>query len=218
MKRTIFHLCVLAAAFWLGGCAGPLERYVVSMRNHQGDLGFEKGALKDASLAYRLALQVSPNDEHAREGLAAVQIKIADNLFHTSRFDDALIALGVASAYDPQNVRLAEIRSDIEGAKVKREIVLSNYPTYKETGEALRRGFTQLPKLNARIVAGLSRFNYTYDSSNLTQAIRDSYSLGEEVTRNTNRLIQFRQQVETGSQSRRGDLPEAPAGSLLPLP
>jgi len=178
----------------------------------------EKGALKDASLAYRLALQVSPTDEHARAGLAAVQIKIAENLFRTSKFDEALTALGVASTYDPQNVRLAEIRSDIEGAKVKREIVLSNYPTYKETGEQIRRAFVQLPKLNTRIVAGLTRFNYTYDSSHLTQAIRDSYILGEEVTRDTNRLIQFRQQVETGSQNRSGDVPDAPAGSLLPLP
>ena len=62
------------------GCAGTLTRYIVDTRNHQGDLAYEARNLADAAVAYRLALRLAPQDEHARAGLAAVQLRLADEL------------------------------------------------------------------------------------------------------------------------------------------
>jgi tetratricopeptide (TPR) repeat protein len=200
------------------GCAGSIERYIVETRNHQGDLAFEHQNPADAAQAYKLALRVDPANEHARAGLAAVQLQIAAQDFVASKFDDALGALAVAAKYDPDSVRLAELRTEIEQARVSREIVLSNYPTYRETGLALRRSYAQLHLQSNAIVGTLQRFDYTFDANELTKAIAASNQLGAEVGRLTSRLTNYRQLVEAGSPERTAGAPLAPAASLLPLP
>jgi hypothetical protein len=124
----------------------------------------------------------------------------------------------VAAKYDPDSVLLVELKTQIEQARVKREIVLSNYPTYKETGLALRKSYFQLPKETNAIVASLQRFDYSYDSSELLRAIRQSNELNAEVAHLTARLVNYRQLVEAGSPERSAQAPLAPAASLLPLP
>jgi tetratricopeptide (TPR) repeat protein len=219
MRSKITIVAIAVGAFLLGGCGGGgLKTYIAGMRNHQGDLALDHGNLIDASLGYRLALQIEPNDPHARAGLAAVQIKLASQLYQASKFEDALAAVAVAAKYDPQSVRIAELRSEIEQARVKREIVLSNYPTYSETLRQIQRAYRDLRTLDARIVLGLQRFSYTLDSTQLAQAIANSYLLGEEVQKGTGRLITFRQLVEAGAPTANGTAPLAPAASLLPLP
>jgi tetratricopeptide (TPR) repeat protein len=215
IRSFLVLAAVLAAS---SGCAGNIERQISATRNHQGDLALEGGRVDDAAVAYRLALRTAPGDEHARAGLVAAELLVAEQQFQSSKFDDALVALASAARYDPQNVRLAALRSEIEQAKVKREIVMSNYPAYSETGAQIRRSFIELRKLDAKVIAGLEKFDYTLDSEQLTQAIRDSYSLGEEVTRNTNRLIVYRKLVETGAVERTTEAPANASGSLLPLP
>lgn len=202
----------------LAGCAGGIAGFIVQTRNHQGDLALESKNYHDAALAYRLALGVAPDDEHARAGLAAVQLNIAAEDYTVSKFDDALASLAVAAKYDPQSVRLAELRTEVEQARVKREIVLSNYPTYRETGLALRKSYAQLRLQASEIVTTLQRFDYTYDSSELVKAIRQSAQLNIDVARLTNRLGNYRQLVEAGSPDRNATTPLAPAASLLPLP
>ena len=200
------------------GCAGSIEHFIVQTRNHQGDLSLANKNLPDAALAYRLALRVAPDDAHARAGLAAVQLKIAAEEYTRSHFDDALAALAIAAKYDPESVRLAELKTEVQQARVKREIVLSNYPTYKETGLGLRRSYAQLHVASNAIVATLQRFDYSYDSSELLKAIVASKELGADVARLTARLNNYRQLVEAGSPERSADTPLAPAASLLPLP
>jgi hypothetical protein len=218
-RSKITIVTIVVAAFLLGGCSGGgLKNYIVGMRNHQGDLSLDHGNLVDASLGYRLALQLDPHDAHARAGLAAVQVKLAIQLYQVSKFEDALAAVATAAKYDPQSVRIAELRSEIEQARVKREIVLSNYPTYRETLRQIQRAYRDLRTLDARIVIGLQRFSYTLDSAQLAQAITNSYLLGEEVQKGTARLITFRQLVEAGAPTANGSAPLAPAASLLPLP
>jgi tetratricopeptide (TPR) repeat protein len=218
VNRLIRIACLALVLAPLCGCAGGVSDFIVQQRNSQGDKALDRENLTDAQLAYRLALQVEPDDPHARAGLAAVQLKIAANLYENSKIDEALAALAVAEKYDPQSVRLAELRSEIGEARVKREIVVSNYPTYKETGVALRRSYTQLQTQTATIVDALQRFDYTYDSQELTKAIRASQVLNGEVTRLSARLASYRQLVESGSPDRNGDAALAPAASLLPLP
>jgi tetratricopeptide (TPR) repeat protein len=214
----ILRAAVCGAAFLLSGCAGTLTHYIVDTRNHQGDLAYQAHNFADAATAYRLALRLAPQDEHARAGLAAVQLHIAAELFQKSDFDGALTALAVAAKYDPQSVRLAELKSDIGQARIKREIVVSNYPTYAETGRSLRRAYLQLKAETATIVAALQRFDYTYDSEQLVSAIKASFALRDEVGKLTNRLVTYRQLVESGSPERAAPEPLAPAASLLPLP
>jgi tetratricopeptide (TPR) repeat protein len=218
MIRKILALALALSAGGLTGCSGGLKQYIVSARNHQGDMALANNNLQDASLAYRLALQIAPDDAHARAGLAEVQLKLAVLQYQASRFEDALASLAIAAKYEPQSVRVAEVRSEIEQARVKREIVLSNYPTYRETLRQIRLAHRDLRTLDLKIVAALQRFDYTYESGQLTQALKNSYILNEEVAKTTNRLVSFRQLVEAGAPATGGAEPLAPAASLLPLP
>jgi tetratricopeptide (TPR) repeat protein len=215
--RTAVRFFVFMLCGALCGCVGGVTQYLVSTRSHQGDLALANGNLPDAALAYRLALQLEPNDAHARAGLAQVQIRIAYKDYQAAKFENALAALAIASKYDPQSVRVAALKSEIAQARVNREIVVANYPTYRETGRALRRSYLELKTLDARIVLALLRFDYSYDSGQLATAIRDSYILGGEVSRNTSRLIAYRQLVESGSPATGATSLES-GGSILPLP
>ena len=217
ISPRLFALGVVLT-FATNGCARSISQYIVSTRNHQGDVAFEHKNPNEAALAYKLALRIDPKDVHARAGLAAVQLQIAAQLFVASKFDDALAALAIAAKYDPESVRLAELRTEIEQARVKREIVLSNYPTYRETGLVLRRTYAQLHLQSNAIVATLQRFDYSFDGNELAKAIRASSQLSSDVTRLTARLTNYRQLVEAGSPERSAGAPLAPAASLLPLP
>jgi len=202
-----------------GGCAESIGQAIVATRNHQGDLAMSNRNYTDAALAYRLALQLSPSDEHARAGLAEVQLKLADQLYQNSKFDEALAALAVAAKYDPQSVRLAALRSEIDDARIKREIVVSNFPAYRDNELAIRRSYASLKTQSAAVVAALQRFDYTYDSAQLSKAIQASYELNSEVARLTQRLINYRQLVESGSPEKTAEASTtSSAASLLPLP
>lgn len=218
IRRPLFAAISLAFAASLAGCSGSVSTFIVATRNHQGDLALASKNLPDASTAYRLALRLAPDDAHARSGLADVQLQVAALDYTLSKFDDALAALAVAAKYEPESVALAQLRAEVESARVKRAIVLSNYPTYGETGLALRKAYAALHKESSSIVATLQRFDYTYDSSELEKAIRASSRFNAEVSRLTARLVAYRQLVESGSPERTGETPLAPAASLLPLP
>ncbi len=218
VRRLAFAIALAALAPTLGGCSGGVSGFIVATRNHQGDLALESKNLPDAATAYRLALRLAPEDPHARAGFASVQLQIAAQDYTISKFDDALAALAIAAKYDPESVRLVELRTAVEQARVKREIVLSNYPTYGETGLALRKAYAQLKKQSNTIVTTLQRFDYTYDANELNKAIRESTEFGADVSKLTARLANYRQLVESGSPERNADAPLAPAASLLPLP
>ncbi len=145
MNRTRCRLALaVALAIGLGGCAGDLRQAIVATRNHQGDAAFSNRNYADAALAYRLALQLAPEDEHARAGMAQVQLELADQDYRASKFDDALQALEIATKYDAQSVRLAALRSEVSDARLKREIVVANYPAFRETGSGIRRSYAQV--------------------------------------------------------------------------
>jgi hypothetical protein len=200
------------------GCATTISSWIVQTRDHQGDVALVHQNAADASVAYQLALRVDRADAHARAGLVTVQARIAQQLFTTSRFDDAVKALDVAARYAPGDVRIDALRSQIEQAEIKRDIVVSNYPSYRETGSGLRRSFTAVKTQSQEVSNALRRFDYTYDSTELTQAIRQSYELSSQVTRLTERLIQYRQLVDSGVPETVDATAIAAPASLLPLP
>lgn len=218
MIRIIRTLLAALAVVSTVGCATSIKGWIVSTRDRQGDTAVSRGNYRDAALAYRLALAVNPLDAHARTGLTEAQLQVAGNDFRASKFDDALAALSLAARYEPNNARLAELRSEVEQAKIKRLIVISNYPTYKENAVVIRTAYENLTVLNRRILAELAAFSYTYDTENLTHAIRDSFELEAEVARNRRRLVAYRQLVESGVPADETSGSLAPAASLLPLP
>lgn len=216
--RTVFVAICAAAA--LAGCAGPVEQWIVDTRVHQGDAALNKGNYTEAQLAYSLALKVDPANERARAGFSTVAAQIAESEYKAGHLDDALQTLTIAAKYDPQSVRMQALRSQVEQAKIKREIVVSNYPTYKETASQIRKSYALLSLQNKSIIDGLKKFDYNYNINELNKAIQNSYELNLEVARNTNKLIAFRQLVESGAPAEKSTIDPglaAPA-SLLPLP
>jgi predicted Zn-dependent protease len=221
MIRTLrlIVLTLACVAFPLGttGCASSVAEWIVQTRNHQGDVALSHKNYPDASVAYQLALKIEPTNQHARAGLTNVQVRIAETLFAASKFEDAIAALALASKFSPADDRVQSLRAAIEQAQIKRDIVVSNYPQYQVTGASLQHAYGQLKQQNAEILAALQRFDYTYDTADLSAAIRQSYALNEEITRLTNRLSQYRQLVESGVPEH-GATTIAPPSSLLPLP
>ena len=218
-KRII---TVLATALALSGCAGSVEHWIVNTRVNQGDVALSRGSLHEAETAFRLALRVDPHDPRARTGFSQAAALVAESDYRKGDFDDALSTLNEAQHFDPQSVRLQALRTQIDDARLKREIVISNYPTYEGAGLQLQTAYAGLNDETKTILRGLKRFGYTYDTQDLTKAIQNSYELQQEVVKNTNRLIAYRQLVESGTPASAAQAAAAGAsavgGSLLPLP
>jgi len=214
---TFKQIALVALALLLGGCAGPVQHWIVDARVHQGEVALQRGNTRDALMSYRLALRIDPADERARAGFVQTSADFAQDLYAKGDFDDALTAIADGLKDDPSSVRLEALKGQIDDAKLKREIVISNFPTYKDAGLSLQRAYTHLNAANKDILTSLKRFSYTYDTDDLTTAIKNSYDLELDVARITNRLIAYRQVVSSG-------VPEtthATTGvnaSLLPLP
>ncbi|HET7813921.1 MAG TPA: hypothetical protein VFL13_06070, partial [Candidatus Baltobacteraceae bacterium] len=87
-------------------------------------------------------------------------------------------------------------------------------------GLQIQTSYAGLNDQTKAILRGLKRFGYTYDSQDLTRAIQNSYELQQEVVKNTNRLIAYRQLVESGAPASAASAAgnQATGGSLLPLP
>ncbi|HEY1727830.1 MAG TPA: tetratricopeptide repeat protein [Candidatus Baltobacteraceae bacterium] len=217
LKKLTLMLLPALATLMLSGCAGSVESWIVRTRDHQGDRALEARNLKDAALAYRLALDINPQDAHARTGAISVQLTLAENAYRLGKLEDAVNYLSVAEKISPTNPAVVDLRQQLSQARLKRDIVISNYPAYKAAGQDLIRSFTGLKTLDGSIVASLKRFQYSYDTIDITRAIENSSELASEVTRNTARLTRFRQTVETGTGESETEHLGAPT-SLLPLP
>lgn len=208
----------LIAALALSGCAGSIEHWIVNVRVHQGDAAMVQGNVKDAALSYGLALRVDPTDERARTGYVEAAAGLAKDEYTKGDFEDAMATIAHGLAVDPQSVRLAGLKTTIEQARLKREIVISNYPTYRESGAAIEKAYAQLDSINKLLLRSVHRFGYTFDADDLTDAIKRSYELQLEVSKNTNRLIVYRQLVTSGVPASTSTVTSGSSSSLLPLP
>ena len=208
----------LLAASILCGCAGSIERWIVNTRVHQGDAALARGNVRDAELAYRLALRVDPSDVRAQTGYVEAAAGLAKEEYAKGDFEDALATIAQGLAVDPASVRLAGLKTTIDQAKLKREIVISNYPTYRESGVSIQKAYQDLDSTNKLLLRSLRRFGYTFDTEDLTDAIKRSYELQLDVAKNTNRLIAYRQLVTSGVPATSETMTTSNTTSLLPLP
>jgi tetratricopeptide (TPR) repeat protein len=207
----------LLGIFALSGCAGSIERWIVNTRVHQGDVALNNGNPDDAVVAYELALRVNPHDPRAQAGFVEASADEAQVQYTHGHFDSGLETISRGLRVDPTSVRLDALKTQIENAKLKQEIVISNYPTYQRAGQELELSYRRLNVANTLLIKRLTRFGYTYDVADLTAAIRQSYELQLEVAHLTNRLISYRELVQTGG-PQPAALPQSSSGSLLPLP
>jgi tetratricopeptide (TPR) repeat protein len=194
-----------------------VERWIVGARIQQGDTALARGNVRDAELSYQLALRIDPENERARSGFVAAAVDLAQAEYERGNFEDALATLNEAARYDPTNVRIQALRTTLEQARLDREIVISNYPTYNLTGQQIQKSFEALVVTDTSILRDLRHFQNTYDTQHLTHAIKNAYDLQLEVNRNLNRLIAYRQLVESGIPTHSATS-GTPGGSLLPLP
>jgi tetratricopeptide (TPR) repeat protein len=211
-------LAACCGVLLLSGCARSIERWIVNTRVHQGNVALIRGNAPDAALAFKLALRVDPKDPQARAGYVQAAAALARLEYTKGSFDDALATVDAGLAVDAESATLAALKTSIDQAKLQREIVISNYPTYRAAGLELQHSYAQLNLTNALVLHSLKRFGYTFDASDLVAAIKRSYQLQLELSKNTNRLLLYRQLVTSG-------VPETPtqtttfgAASLLPLP
>lgn len=218
ISRVPLFAGALCGVLALAGCASSIERWIVNTRVHQGDVALVRGNARDAELSYGLALRVNRQDPRARAGYVQAAAELARQEFSKGAFDDALATVDSGLAVNSQSATLAALKTTIDQAKLKREIVVSNYPTYHAAGVEIAHAYQQVDAANALLLKDLRRFGYTFDSDDLTAAIKRSYELELELAKNTNRLILYRQLVSSG-------MPEVPsqsttfgASSLLPLP
>jgi tetratricopeptide (TPR) repeat protein len=215
-RKLLAALCLLMLPAFVSGCAGTVENWIVNTRIHQGDIALQNRNSADALLAYSLALKVDPSNPQARAGFVTASGDEAQLDYTRAKFDDALAAIAAAMKVDPTSVRLQALKTTIDNAKLKEEIVQSNYPAYEHAGLLIRQSYARLDEANALLLHSLRRFQYTYDVADLTAAIQQSYELQLEVARDTNRLMAYRQLVQSGAPAS-ATQPSA-SGSLLPLP
>jgi tetratricopeptide (TPR) repeat protein len=213
--RTAFLAAMLLS---FTGCAGSIEHWIVDTRVHQGDVALARGSVRDAELSYRLALKIDPKNQKAQAGYVLAAAGLAQAEYVKGAFEDALDTIREGQSVDPESVRLDALKTAIENAKLKREIVISNYPTYRSAGSGIAQAYIQLDATNKLLLKSLRSFDHTFDAGDLTDAIKRSYELELDLAKNTNRLITYRQVVTSGVPQAPSETAGGATTSLLPLP
>ncbi len=199
------------------GCAGPVTRWMVNLRTAQGDSALARPNLAEAEKEYRLALALDPRNAHAKAGLAKVLYLRARTEFGSSQLDAAAEDITQSLRYAPDDAAALALANEIEQAKIRREIVQTNYPLYGSITAALVPAFRQVAASSKEIQKQVKAFSNDFDAAHLTKAILQSYDLEDEVHRITLRLIAYRGYVTSGQA--KGAAPAAAnAPALLPIP
>lgn len=215
-KRIVVLVAALCALI-SSGCAGPITQWMVNLRNSQGDSALERPSLPEAEKEYGLALALDPKNAHARAGLAKSLFLTAKLDFTTSKLDEADDEIAQSLKYDPNDASALALANEISQAKIRREIVISNYPLYGSINAALAPAFKSVAESGKEIQKDVRSFSSDFDTAHLTKAITASYALEDEIHRVGLRLINYRAYVTSGS-AKATAASEPAAPSLLPIP
>jgi tetratricopeptide (TPR) repeat protein len=208
---------VLAAAVMAGGCASSVTRWMVNLRTSQGTAALARSNLAEAQKEYGLALKLDPHDASARSGLADVLYLQAKADFTNSKLDQAEVEIEGARAIEPSDADAQALATQIEQARIRREIVLANYPLYESVGTTLGDSLKTLTASQKEVAKQIKSFANDFDTAHLTKAIVTSYYLEEEAHRMAQRLIAYRALVSTGTSTAHAPTQEE-TPNLLPVP
>ena len=209
-------LCA-ALALAATGCAGSFTQRLVDLRTSQGDDALATGSLVEAQKEYALALKLDPHNYHARSGLARVLFLQARSDFLNSKLDDAAVEVAGALRYAPQDDAAKALSAQIEQAKIRREIVLANYPLYETVGTSLTDSLKTLAASQHEVALQLKSFRSDFDTAHLTKAIIAAYALQDEEHRLASRIIEYRSLVTSGEAKAQAPA-QSETPSLLPVP
>jgi tetratricopeptide (TPR) repeat protein len=216
VKRFVFVL-VFICTIGCGGCAGPLTQWMIGLRNSQGDTALARPDLPAAEKEYQLALALDPKNAHARAGLASALYLRAKQDFIGSHLDEAAAEITESLLYGPNDAAALALANEISQAKIRREIVISNYPLYGSINAALTPAFKSVAESNVLMAKEVKAFSSDFDTVHLTKAIVTAYDLEDEIHRLGSRLITYRGYVTSG-QTKATATTESSAPSLLPIP
>jgi tetratricopeptide (TPR) repeat protein len=217
MRKLMLALCAVGTLV-NSGCAQPLTHWMVNLRTSQGDtaLAREKPNFVEAEKEYKLALALDPKNTHARAGYAKALYLTAKQDFATSKLDEAASEIEEALKYAPNDAATLAFANEIEKAKIRREIVVANYPLYGSINAALKPVFKQIATSDMAIEKQVKAFSSDFDTAHLKKAIVETYDLEDEVHRMGLRLTNYRALVQSGQKTTPAVQGEAP--SLLPIP
>lgn len=219
--RNAVIIVVIALAIGLAlsarGLAGAVAGWITELRVQQGDAALESGNVVEAQREYELALALNPANAAAKTGLTRALYLRAKALFAASKLDDAHALITRAVKLGPDDPSVQALASEIEQARIRRDIVIGNYPTYGSTLTSIRALLKGLTASQKVIDLKLKDFSTTFDSATLVSATLEAYQLEEEAHRVTQRLISYREQVEGGA-NRAKPPADTAAPSLLPIP
>lgn len=216
--RTYAAACaIVALSAAAGGCAGTVTQWMVDLRTSQGDTALERSSLIEAEKEYALALKLDPKNAHARSGLAKVLFLQARADFISSKLDEAQVDIAGARKYAPDDAATQALASQIDQAKIRREVVTANYPLYESMGTSLTDALKSMTATQKEMAKQLRAFRSDFDTGHLTKAIIASYDLEDEAHRVTQRLVSYRALVSSGAPKAQAPA-ESETPSLLPIP
>ncbi|MBV8083026.1 MAG: hypothetical protein JO347_12615 [Candidatus Eremiobacteraeota bacterium] len=202
----------------LGGCSSLFSDRIVDLRNAQADAALQTNNIVEAEKEYALALALAPNNDHARNGLAHVAYLHAQADIEAGNIDEAQIEINKALKYAPKDSAALDLASVIDQARIRRDVVVANFPAYKASSDVIREMLKANALSNKSIDQQLHQFNTDYDAAHLRKAIALSTDLQDEDQRVTARLGALRAQIEAGApgETRVQSTEEVPG--LLPIP
>jgi len=206
----------IALALSASGCAGAFTQRLVDLRTSQGDAALTAGSLAEAEKEYALALKLDPHNSHARSGLARVLFLQARAAFIDSKLDDAQVEIAGALRYAQDDAAKA-LSAQIEQAKIRREIVLANYPLYETVGASLTDSLKTLAASQHEVALQLKAFRSDFDATHLTKAIIAAYALQDEEHRLASRIVAYRGLVTSG-EAKAQPPAQSETPNLLPVP
>lgn len=217
-RAGALFIALLSAVVALSGCTAAFKDRIVDLRNAQADAALQNDNVVEAEKEYSLALALAPNNEHARAGLARVAYLHAKSNMAAGDIYGAQIEIQKALKYAPKDAAALDLASVIDQAKIRRDVIVANFPLYKSSTDVIRELLKSNALANKNIQLQLHEFNTDFDMTHLRKAIALATDLEDEDHRVTQRLNVLRAQLEAGGTSGTPAQSAEPVPGLLPIP
>lgn len=211
-------LAAVAAVLATAGCTSTFKDRIVDLRNAQADAALDNHNIVEAEKEYGLALSLAPDNEHARAGLIRALYLHAKDNYANGKIDDAAVEVQRGLKLAPKDAGLLDLASAIDQARIRRDVVVGNFPSYKTIGDGISSLLTANALSGKDIQRELHLFHTDYDVAHLRKAITMSAVLEDEQHRVTQRLIAYKGQIEAGAPVETQSTSQSESPGLLPIP